>query len=159
MPSTTEEEIEQSIVDVRPQYHRLVLVVGPLAAGKTVTLRALAEKHGWPLINVNRGLSERMLELTPKQRALRAGELLRDIVDTTPGEVTLLDNIEILFHPEMAQDPLRLLQSLARNRTIVASWLGRADARGLTYAEQGHAEFRRDENPGAAIVPIGGGNG
>jgi len=146
------EKIEQLIADVTTQYHRLVVVAGPLSAGKTVALRELAEKHGWPLININRELSERMLELTPKQRALRVGELMRDLVDDTNGEVVLLDNVEVLFHPELAQDPLRLLQSLSRNRTVVVGWLGAGDASCLTYAEPGHAEFRRYDRPEAAIV-------
>ena len=38
------------------------------------------------------------------------------------SDVVLLDNIELLFAVEFAQDPLRLLQSLSRNVTIVAAW-------------------------------------
>ena len=51
------------------------------------------------------------------------------------SEVVLLDNIELLFATELAQDPLRLLQSLSRNRTIVAAWPGNFDGGALTYAE------------------------
>jgi hypothetical protein len=149
------EKIEQQIAEVATQYHRLVLVAGPLSTGKTVALRELAEKHSWPLISVNRELSERMLVLTPKQRALRVGELMRELVDETNSDVVLLDNVEILFHTELAQDPLRLLQGLARNRTVVVGWLGIGDASCLTYGEPGHAEFRRYDRPDAAIVSTG----
>jgi hypothetical protein len=61
------------------------------------------------MVAVNLELSERLLELTSKQRALRAPRLLGEIADGHPGDVLLLDNTEILFSTELQQDPLRLL--------------------------------------------------
>lgn len=109
-------------------YHRLILLVGPPRTGKTSALRDLAEERGWPLVNVNLELSERLLELTSKQRALRVPRILGEIVERHPGEVLLLDNTEVLFSPDLQQDPLRLLAGLSRNRTVVASFRGEADA-------------------------------
>ena len=34
----------------------------------------------------------------------------------------LLDNIEVIFDVALKQDPLRLLQRLSRNKTVVAAW-------------------------------------
>jgi len=45
-----------------------------------------------------------------------------------------LDNTEILFNPILKQDPLRLLQRISRNRTVVATWLGNVTDSHLTYA-------------------------
>ena len=80
------------------------------------------------------------------------------------SDVLLLDNLEILFDVRLKQDPLRLLQQLSRNKTIVVAWPGgvvdpheaydasarkeerRAthDAgRYLTYAVPDHPEYRR----------------
>ena len=69
--------------------------------------------------------------------------ILDEIVREERSDVVLLDNIELLFAVELAQDPLRLLQSLSRNRTIVAAWPGTFDGKTLTYAEPGHPEARR----------------
>ena len=52
-------------------YRRLVLVVGPPQSGKTTALQELARATGWPLVNVNLLLCERLLELTGRQRAKR----------------------------------------------------------------------------------------
>jgi hypothetical protein len=134
-------------------YHRLVLVVGPARTGKSTALRDLAQDHGWPLVNVNLELSERLLELTTKQRALRAPRLLGEIADGHPGEVLLLDNTEILFSTELQQDPLRLLQGLGRNRTVVATWSGEMDDENLIYAAPGHPEHRRCHRPQAIVIP------
>ena len=134
-------------------YHRLLLVVGRASTGKTKALRDLAEKHGWPLVNVNLALSERLLDLTSKQRALRVPRLLGEIVDAHPGDVVLLDNTEILFSTELHQDPLRLLQGLGRNRTVMATWSGEIDAENLTYAAPGHPEYRRCPRSQVIVVP------
>jgi len=84
-----------------------------------------------------------MLDLTERQRALQASRLLGQIVNEAPGELVLLDNIEILFDVHLKQDPLRLLQGLSRNKTIVAAWNGTIVDGYLTYAEPGHPEYRR----------------
>jgi hypothetical protein len=124
-------------------YHRLVLVVGPTRSGKTRLLQATAAEHGWPLINLNQRVSELLLELTQRQRALRVPRLVGDVLAGTGASVVLVDNLELLFSPDLAQDPLRLLQGLARNRTVVAAWPGAINGKQLTYAEPGHPEYRR----------------
>jgi len=49
-------------------YHRLILVVAPAGGGKTTALQHVRDLTGAPLVNVNRELSRRMLELTERQR-------------------------------------------------------------------------------------------
>jgi hypothetical protein len=129
-----------------------VLAVGEARSGKTGALTDLSNAKGWPRINVNLQLAERLLDLTQKQRAIRVASLLDDIVKAASSDVVLLDNIEMLFAVELAQDPLRLLQGLSRNRTIVASWPGSFDGQALTYAEPGHREFKKYAAPQAVIV-------
>lgn len=124
-------------------YHRLVLVVGPARSGKTRLLQAAAAANGWPLINLNQRVSEPLLELTQRQRALRVPRIVDDVVGGTGAAVVLIDNLELLFSRDLYQDPLRLLQGLARSRTIVASWPGAIVGRQLTYAEPSHPEYRR----------------
>ena len=141
------------VADTAGMYHRLILVVGPPRTGKTSAMRDLAEEHGWPLVNVNLALSERLLELTSKQRALRVPRILSEIVERHPGDVLLLDNTEVLFSPDLQQDPLRLLQGLSRNRTVIACWSGEMDGENLMYAEAPHPEHRRYVRPQVIIVP------
>lgn len=133
-------------------YHRLVIVVGPPRSGKTSALRSLHDGHGWPLINLNLALAERLLDLTVRQRALRVADIVADIADEGQHPTVMLDNIEMLFHPDLHQDPLRLLQSLSRNRTIVAAWRGGRSERALIYATPDHPEYRRFDDPEALLV-------
>ena len=126
-------------------YYRLVLVVGPSGAGKTPALRAVRDRTGAPLTNVGLELSRRMLDLTARQRTLRLPRLLQDIVenDVEPQATALLDNTEILFNADLELDPLRLLQGISRNRTVVAAWNGSLADGVLRHATPGHAEHRR----------------
>jgi len=84
-----------------------------------------------------------MLDLTERQRALQLPRLLGEIVGEATGELVLLDNIEILFDVHLKQDPLRLLQGLSRNKTVVAAWNGSIVDGHMTYAVPDHPEYRR----------------
>jgi len=154
----TAERIRERLSGIADLYHRLVLVVGPSGSGKTAALRVLAQADGLPLVNVGVELSRRLLDLTERQRALQAPRLLEETVGSISADVVLLDNTEILFASPLKQDPLRLLQVLSRNRTIVAAWLGTAHDGYLTYAVPEHPEFRRYPADDLVVVPLGEGD-
>lgn len=143
MAEPLSDRIIQMIEQAVGLYHRLVLVVAPAGAGKTNALRHVHERTNAPLVNVNLELSRRMLDLTERQRALQLPRLLSEIVNSNQGEVVLMDNMEMLFDVFLKQDPLRLLQGLSRNRTIVAAWSGSAGGKHIVYATPDHPEYRR----------------
>lgn len=150
-------QILRAIETVAGLYHRLVLLVGPPATGKTAALQAVSKRTGSHRINLNLELSKRLMDLTARQRTLQIQVLLDDVIAAAPGDIVLLDNIEILFDPALQQDPLRHFQSISRNRTVVVAWPGavRRDDRGqasLIYAAPGHPEYRR--YPAADLVLI-----
>jgi len=137
------DRIIQSICQAAELYHRLVLLAAPAGAGKTNAFQEVHERIAAPLINVNFELSSRMLDLTERQRVLQLPRLLSEIVSAFADEVILLDNIEILFDVSLKQDPLRLLQALSRNKTVVAAWGGTISGEQITYATPDHPEYRR----------------
>jgi hypothetical protein len=124
-------------------YHRLVMLVAPAGAGKTAALRTVHERMAAPLVNVNLDLSRRMLDLTERQRVLQLPRLLAEIVAASQADVILLDNVEVLFDVSLKQDPLRLLQGLSRNKTVVAAWGGSIEGEHMVYATPDHPEYRR----------------
>jgi hypothetical protein len=137
------QQIIHKIEQARTLYYRLVLVVTPSGAGKTEAMQDVSEQLNLPIININLRLSERLLDFTRHQRALRLPSILRNIIEETNRDIILLDNAEILFDVSLQQDPLRLLQSLSRNKTIVATWNGKIEQNHLIYAEPGHVEYKR----------------
>ncbi len=143
MSETLSEQIIQKLEQAAELYNRLILLVAPTGAGKTSTLQAVKERTGAPMVNVNLELSRRLLDLTERQRSLHVPRLLDEIVAQTKSDVILLDNIEILFDTNLKQDPLRLLQGLSRNRTIVAAWSGSVLKGNLIYAAPEHPEYQK----------------
>jgi len=143
MPDSLANRITATLAQMDELYHHLLLVVGLSGTGKTEALRGAAERAGSKVININKGLSRRMLELTERQRALQLPDILRDITSELEGKTLFFDNTEILFDVVLKQDPLRLLQGLARSRFIVATWSGHASEQDLIYADPAHAEYRR----------------
>ena len=137
------DRVIKRIGQVAELYHRLVMLVAPAGAGKTAALQDVHERIGAPLINVNLELSRRMLDLTERQRALQLPRLLAEIVGVSAADVVLLDNVEVLFDTSLKQDPLRLLQGLSRNKTVVAAWSGSIDGEHMVYATPDHPEYKR----------------
>jgi hypothetical protein len=137
------DKVIQRIDQAAELYHRLIMLVAMAGTGKTTALQDVHERTGAPLVNINLELSRRMLELTERQRALQLPRLLSEIVDAYSADVILLDNIEVLFDVSLKQDPLRLLQGLSRNKTLVVAWSGSIDGEHMVYATPGHSEYRR----------------
>lgn len=149
------DKVKQSLEAAEDLYHRLVLVVGEPGSGKTTALRDVASHLDIPIINVNLELSSKLLDLTAKKRAVSLPKILYEITETD-NSVLILDNLEILFDKYMKQDPLRLLEGISRNNTVIASWSGSAEGKKLRYAEAGHPEYQNYDHVDALIVGMDG---
>ena len=125
-------------------YYQLLLVVGRSGAGKTQALTSASKPEGALVVNVGLELASRLLERTTRQRRLQVQGFLEELVATASAAsgVALLDNIEVLFDADLQQDPLRLLQAVSRNRTVVAAWPGTLRGGTLRYAAPPHREYR-----------------
>lgn len=155
MAEAIQEKLKQSLRAAEGLYHRLVLLVGESGSGKTEVLREFAEEIGTEVININLLLSAELLGLSETQRGLHLPEILDKIVDKEPVTV-VLDNIEILFDQRLKQDPLRLLQLMSRNRSVVAAWNGKIEQGRLIYAETGHPEHRQYDGKDLLFVGMNG---
>jgi len=135
-------QINSKIQQIEGFYHRLLLLVGPANYGKTTILQKLYKVNEASIINLNLELSRHLLEIPEAKRPYYLPLLFKDILPRK-SDLILLDNIEILFDTALKQDPLRLLQGLSRNRSIVAAWNGNIEDEHLTYATAEHHEYRR----------------
>ena len=155
MAGMIHERIKQSLQTADGLYHRLVLLVGETGSGKTKVLREFAEDIGAEVININLLLSAELLGLSEKQRLLHLPEILDKIVEKKQAAV-VLDNIEILFDQRLKQDPLKLLQLISRNRSVIAAWNGKIEQGRLIYAETGHPEYRQYDGKELLFVGMNG---
>ena len=152
MTKRLSEDVNERIAHAASLYYRLILVVGLPDSGKTNALREVAEHTGAPLININLELSRHMLELNERQRILQVQRFLDQTVAELKQDVVLLDNTEILFDSVLKQNPLRLLQSLSRSKTIVATWNGFMESDHIYYATLGHPDHRCYPVDGILVV-------
>lgn len=150
----TTANLGEAIRQAAGQYHRLVILASPAGRGKTATLQAVSKATGCPLVNVNLELSRRMLDLSRSQRPRQVERLLKEVITAMPGDLVLLDNLEILFDTNLEVEPLRLLQATSRTRTVVASWSGTFVNGTLTYAEPGHPEFAQFKQAEAVVITM-----
>jgi Cdc6-like AAA superfamily ATPase len=153
------EPVKNQIIKILPTaeklYNRLILVVGESGSGKTVVLSDVGKEYDTQVINVNLVLSEQLLELTAKKRILRLPKIMSAIINEA-GPLVVLDNNEILFDQGLQQAPLKLLQGLSRNKTIVASWNGVYEKNKLIYAEPDHPEYKIYDSEDTLIICMDG---
>jgi ATP-dependent helicase/nuclease subunit A len=133
-------KISQYLPLVLEQYYRLIIV--PVQNNYQIDFQRIADSNNHRYINVNLALSKLLLELTQKQRSLKAERLLQGIIRNTNNEIIFLEHLEILFDTSLQLEPLRCLQKLARNCTIVAVWSGNIENNHLIYAEREHPEYK-----------------
>lgn len=126
---------------------KLILLVGPSRSGKTQLLRQLGAEINITPLNVGVELGSRLAGIQQRQRHLQTTTILRELADQhAPGDLLLLDNLELLFDRSLQLDPLDLLKRHAHAKRVVAVWPGelQGDTRTgrLTYADMGHPEHQ-----------------
>ena len=140
---TFQDALRDQIEHAPQQYHQLIILLNPNRQPIDFDVKETADKFGSGYINLGLELSQALLDLTERQRALKLPQLVDQIANRFDGKAVLLDHIEVLFETELKQDPLRLLQGLSRNRIILAMWNGPIVKGYLTYAVPDHPEYRR----------------
>lgn len=90
-------------------------------------------------INVGKGLSSLLLNITPTERRDKAPEVLRDMVDKYT--CVTLDHIEILFTPSLDMNPVAVMLALCRNKKICMLWPGEIIDEHLIYEKPGSLEY------------------
>ncbi len=153
MSDTIQNKLNEAVNAIEQSYHRLVLLVGESGSGKSKEIRSFADQNKVEIVNLNLTLSESLLGLTMRQRELQLPTILDDLVEDRHSPL-LFDNIELLFDVSLQNDPLRVLQRLARNHTIVATWNGTFTNGKLFYAAPWHNEFREYDASNISIVSM-----
>jgi hypothetical protein len=148
------DKIVTKIEKAKNQYYRLILIAGPPDSGKTTILQDISQKTGSEILNVNLELSGNLLDLSKKERMMKAEKILDEIISArySADDTVLLDNTEILFDIELKTDPLKLLQNLSRNRSIVSTWNGVVSNDLLIYGNPDHAEYRKYNTKDLIII-------
>ncbi len=110
------------------------LRVQPLSAGRELSSLLLGEP------------------VQARPRSARAW-LLDSVARRAPGPAVLSD-IDLLFEPAWALDPLALFRSAARSTRLVVAWPGTHLGGVLAYAAPDHGAYRTWPRPGVGVVTL-----
>ncbi len=135
------DKLKSALQSIESQYHRLIILANCEEGCKQGVLSMMKSDSESILLNLNLELSSRLLEYSIKQRPLKVAEITAEMIEALSSPV-LLDKFDILFEPSLQTDPLALLQSLSRSKTIIAFWSGSLKENKLYYAEPGYPEYR-----------------
>ena len=137
---------------------RLVVVVGPKSGGKTALAHAIAEHLACPVIQTGLELSRRLLEIEIKRRPLDLEEELKKLVSACETPAVVLDNTEFLFEGHIQAKPLTLLERLAKNRLVVATWSGEWVEPSLIFGYPSHPAHCKLRPRGYPLIDLSQGN-
>ena len=148
------QRIVETVREGQKSAEHLVLLVGRPGSGKSKLLRELSTIRGWQYVNCRDFLTEELLEMVPKVRAMEAPGLIMKTLDALKADVIVLDDMQALFAPVLQVDPLQLLKQLGRKFSLVAAWPGEFDGDRLKIASVGQAEQRVYDAKGLTIIQI-----
>lgn len=131
--------LRQSIERANHYHSQLVVVIGKSASQ---LLEHAASADDLFVINLSLELSEKLIDIPRQDRSKLASTIFTDLLDVQQTKVLLLNHVEVLFDRTLSIDPLRLLQSRAKNLTLVIAWPGDKSASSLNYAIPSHSEYR-----------------
>lgn len=135
-------------------YHKLLIIAGVSGSGKTRLLNQVASHLQLPAINLSLLLSQKLLSLTRRQRALKAEEIATEVIDEHLQSGLCLDNTELLFDSALRLNPLVFLQDVSRNRVIIATWNGVVAGDEIRFGHTGHPDYFCQAAIGYPVVSV-----
>ena len=141
-------KVKEALQIISEDRHKLILVVGSFASGKSGLLMDLAAELNGRYVNLNLELSERLLALPRSSYA--DGVTVHLLIDRLCDEFSpsaqplFIDNIELLFSPEVGKiNPLDTFKRISRQRPVVLSLLGVHAGEYVEYSQLGRQDYLR----------------
>jgi hypothetical protein len=150
------QNIESAISQSPNRLYRLIIVIGVDSPSRSDFFRKLATRiPDCVYLNLGLEISRALKNIPSIERKQVLSHYLKETISKPDVGVLLLDRLGVLFDPDLECDPIRFLKELSRSHTVVASIGGEYVNGVLTYAEQGHSEYRRLDVGDAVIVDLG----
>ncbi len=138
----------EAIRTVAADRHKLVILLGNFGVGKTSLLKDIEDEIGGKYVNLNLQLTERLLALPRSQYndGVTVNRLVDELCDelSPDGRPLLVDNIEILFSPDLGKiNPIDTFKRIARQRSVVLAMPARRQGAYVEYSALGREDHMR----------------
>ncbi|WP_320820294.1 BREX-3 system P-loop-containing protein BrxF [Thalassolituus sp.] len=104
--------------------------------------KVLNNKASIQSVSLNKLLSKELVTVTKKNRSRKVLEITSRIIESKSKEIVFVTDLEILFDRSLEVEPVRLLETCAKHKTIMVLWPGDKTSSGLSYATPSHPEYR-----------------
>lgn len=115
------------------------------------TLKYLSESNGYPYINLNLYLSEKLKEVKPENRPYKAIDLMDELIEQY-DRLICIDYIEILFEPTLSLNAIEVLKNLSRRATLLVAWRGEIENGYLINARAGYLDYSKTSIDDITII-------
>ena len=139
------ERLVDAVNTVSGDRHKLVILLGDFGSGKTALFRSITSQIDGIYINLNLRLTERLLTLPRSSYAdgVTVPRLIDELCDelSPDGRPLLVDNIELLFSPELGRiNPVDTFKRVSRQRPVVLALPARRQGMHAEYSTLGRAD-------------------
>ena len=104
--------------------------------------KVLNNKASIQSVSLNKLLSKELVTVTKKNRSRKVLEITSRIIESRSKEIVFVTDLEILFDRSLEVEPVRLLETCAKHKTLMVLWPGDKTISGLSYATPSHPEYR-----------------
>ena len=134
-----------AIQTIAGDHHKLIILLGDFGAGKTALLRSIVSQIDGIYVNLNLRLTEQLL--TQPRSIYADGVTVPRLIDelcdelSPDGRPLLIDNVEILFSPELGRiNPVDTFKRVSRQRPVVLALPARRQGLYAEYSTLGRAD-------------------
>ena len=138
-------------------YYPCCLLISPEIPRLQHAYDALERRYHWPMLSIGAELSDALLSRAPESRSRAVKPMLVSALQQRGAGPVLCTDIDLLFEPSLALDPLALLRDLSRSVRLVVTWPGSVANGTLAYAVPAHARYRTwstDNLSPSCVVPL-----
>lgn len=146
MTSEIKGDLVAALQTVQSDRHKLIILLGKFGSGKTAILKQAADELWGKYLNLNLELSEKLLGIPTSQYL--DGTTVHALIDqlcedaSPHQEPLLVDNLEILFSPELGKiNPIDTFKRIARERPVVIALPAHRQGSSAIYSTSGHEDY------------------
>lgn len=132
------EQVRKKLLENQDLYNQFLV----LLTDRKKDFQLLSQQLGADLIDINILVSEQLLEVPNRLRALKVQQVVSNVIKQAHRDTIIIDNFELLFEPSLKTKPIDLFRELSKYKEIILIWRYGKKKERLIYAVPDHPEYQ-----------------